>query len=174
VLGESVEQLEPPAGLRERVLATVDEESGRAPAGARRRRPLSRLILRPAAGLAALAVAGAGVAGYVIRDEEGEGGTETVPIETAAMSGSLVVSPDSATLEVSGMPQLSKGAVYQVWVGEGGSARPVSTFVPDPQGQATAAVPESLDTGDSVMVTSEPKPGRSVPSGPPLLTARVD
>ena len=174
-LGESVEQVGPPAELRESVLSTVREEAGVArarPGG--ERRPLSRLILRPAAGLAALALVGAGVTGYLIRDEEGDTGTETVPIRSGGMDGTLEVSAESAVLEVSGMPQLSKGAVYQVWVGENGSARPVSSFVPDPEGRATAAVPEPLDSGDRVMVTQEPRPGLTTPSAPPLLTARVD
>lgn len=175
VLGESVEQLEPPPELRERLLATVREEAQRPSAApVSERRSLSRLVLRPAAGLAALAFVGAGVTGYLIRDEEGEGGTDTVPIQTGAIDGSLQVSEDSAMLEVRGMPQLAKGSVYQVWVGEDGLVRPVSSFVPDPQGSATAAVPEPLASGERVMVTSEPAPGRQTPSGPPLLTARVD
>jgi anti-sigma factor RsiW len=175
VLGESVEQFEPPPELRERVLATVREEAERPdakPAG--ERRGLSRLVLRPAAGLAALAVVGAGVTGYLIRDEEGDGGSDTVPISAGEISGSLEVSADSAMLEVRGMPQLAGRAVYQVWVEEDGMVRPGSSFVPGPDGTATASVPEPLDSGDRVMVTREPGPGRTTPSGPPLLSTRID
>jgi anti-sigma-K factor RskA len=174
VLGESVEQLEPPRELRERVLGTVREEAGRGPAGVRERRPLSRLILRPAAGLAALAVVGAGVAGYVIRDEEG-GGPAGVPVESqSGVGGELQVSDKGATLQVSGMPHLAKGSVYQVWVAQNGTVRPASSFVPDQGGMATATVSAELESGDRVMVTRESQPGRKVPNLPPVLSARVD
>src|SRR5262249_54965573 len=74
VLGESVEQLEAPPELRERVMATVHTEA-QAPRGAQPapatpgRRGVRSFALRPAVGLAALAVAGAGVAGYLVHDE---------------------------------------------------------------------------------------------------------
>jgi anti-sigma factor RsiW len=177
VLGESVEQLEPPPELRESLLATVREEAERPSAApARERRPLSRLVLRPAAGLAALAFVGAGVTGYLIRDEEGDGGPETVPVSEGqdGIGGSLEVSDESAMLAVQGIPQLTQGGVYQVWVDQGEGVRPASSFMPDPQGSATAAVPAKLEAGDQVVVTWEPRTGRSEPSGPPLLTARVD
>jgi Anti-sigma-K factor rskA len=178
VLAESVEQFDPPPELRERVLSTVREEAERPEAraaGARERRGLSRLVLRPAAGLAALAVVGAGVTGYLIRDEEGDGGgTETVPVSASGISGSLSVSDDTAMLEVNGMPQLAGRAVYQVWVDEGGTIKPGPSFVPDRSGAATTGVREALDSGDRVLVTREPGPGRTTPSGSPLLTARVD
>ena len=179
VLGESVEQLEPPPELRERLLATVHDEAerGAAPSPAGGERRLTRLIMRPAAGLAALALVGAGVAGYAIRDEEeNAGGPETFPASEAqgAAGGSLEVSSDSAMLEVHGMPQLAKGDVYQVWVAEGSAVRPASSFVPDRAGDATAAVPEPLKTGDKVMVTREPGPDRTTPTLPAVLSARVD
>lgn len=175
-LGESVEQLEPPPQLREGVLATVREEAERPSAEpARERRGLSRFVLRPAAGLAALAVAGAGVAGYLIADEGGGGGTDGVPIEgQSGIGGELQVSDGSATLEVSGMPQPAKGSIYQVWVEQGEAVRPASSFVPDQGGTATAAVSADLKPGDEVLVTQETGPGRQAPSGPPVLTARVD
>jgi anti-sigma-K factor RskA len=176
VLGESVEQLEPPAGLRERVIGTVREEAERAQAvPARERRSLSRLILRPAAGLAALAVVGAGAAGYAIRDDEDADGPDEVPIESqSGIGGELQVSDDAATLKVSGMPQLAKGSVYQVWVAQEGAVRPASSFVPDQGGMATATVSADLRTGDRVMVTQESRPGRKVPDLPPVLSARID
>src|SRR2546427_1980689 len=67
VLGESVEQLEPPRELRERVLATVRSEAAQAaePAAVQReRRSMRRFLFPPAARLAALAVPGAGRPGY--------------------------------------------------------------------------------------------------------------
>jgi len=166
VLGESVEQLEPPPEMRERVLAIVrsDAEARVTPEPAVvRRRPggFRRFILRPAAGLAALAVAAAGVTGYVVRDTGGDGDS-TVPIEAqTGVGGSLVVGDTSSMLELHGMDQLPKGAVYQVWVDNGSNLRPSSNFIPDSSGRATTAVDGHLTSGTKVMVTREPHPGRT-------------
>jgi hypothetical protein len=180
LLGESVEQLEPPSELRERVMEVVRSEAGahEQPAVETPRRSGSRIggfLLRPATGLAALAVAGAGVAGYLVHDQDGES-ESTVPISEAqvGIGGSLEVGEDSAMLSVHGMPQLAKGSVYQVWVAEGSSVKPASSFVPDREGSATAAVPESLPAGSKVLVSSEPSPGSAAPSSPPVLSATVD
>jgi anti-sigma-K factor RskA len=174
-LGESVEQHEPPPALRERLMAKVRAEAASAGEPRRAGSGLGRLLLRPAAGLAAVALAGAGVAGYLIADEDGDGSSK-IPAssELAGAGASLKVEDDAATLELHGMPVLAKGAVYQVWVAEGPEIRRSATFVPNEDGTATAAVPEVLEGASEVMVTEEPRPGRSTPSLPPLLTVRVD
>jgi hypothetical protein len=182
VLAESVPQLEPPPGLRQRLLETVRSEAEAAaetaaPTRRRRRLRLGPLVLRPAAGLAALAVAGAGVAGYLVNEgDDGGGGASTVPVtETGAgIGGELVVADDSAMLSVHGMPPLPDGAVYQLWIAQGSSVRPSSNFVPDASGRGTAAVPESLPDGSQVLVTRESGPGHQAPTSEPLLSARVD
>jgi hypothetical protein len=176
VLGESVEQLEPPRELRERVLATVRSEAAQAaePAVAQpERRSMRRFLLRPATGLAALAVAGAGVAGYLVHDTGG--GSSTVPVEAqTGIGGSLVVGDESSTLQVHGMNPLPKGAVYQVWVENGASVRPSSNFIPDSAGHATTAIDGQLGSGTTVMVTQEARPGGTTPTPPVLLSATVD
>jgi hypothetical protein len=176
VLGESVEQLEPPPELRERVLAAVRSEAAKAaePAVAQReRRSTRRFLLRPATGLAALALAGAGVAGYLVHDTGG--GSSTVPVEAqTGIGGSLVVGDESSTLRVHGMDPLPKGAVYQVWVQNGSSFRPSSSFIPDSSGRATTAVDGQLASGTEVMVTQESAPGHTTPTTPILLSATVD
>jgi anti-sigma factor RsiW len=181
VLAESVPQLEPPPELRERLLEIVRAEAEvkaePAKAGRGRRSRLGRLVLRPAAGLAVLAVVAAGVVGYLVSDGgEGGGGASTVPVteSRAGIGGSLVVAEDTATLSVHGMPQLPAGAVYQLWVARGSSVRPSSTFVPDATGRGTAVVPESLPAGSQVLVTRESGPGHQAPTSKPLLGARVD
>jgi anti-sigma factor RsiW len=181
VLAESVPQLEPPPELRERLLRIVRSEAEAAeeePAAPARRRRLrvGPLVLRPAAGLAALAVAGAGVAGYLVAEGDEGGGASTVPVTEASsgIGGSLVVADDSAMLSVRGMPQLPEGAVYQLWIAEGASVKPSSSFVPDASGRGTAAVPESLPEGSQVLVTRESGPGHQAPTSEPLLSARVD
>ena len=186
VLAESVEQHPPPPELRERMLSIVRDEAARAGEGfvaedARpgpgRRRGLGSLLLRPAAGLAAVALAAAGLAGYLIADAGGGGeGARTVAVSSAlsGAGGSLEIEEDGGTLTVQGMPALPKGAVYQVWVADGPALRPSAAFVPDPDGGATAAVPELAEGGTEVMVTDESRPGRGAPSGAPVLSARLD
>ena len=187
VLAESVEQHQPPPELRERLLADVRAEAVAEREGTLRRSRqdgLRGFLLRPAAGLAAVAVLGAAVAGYLVAGDDDEAETLSVTSAMGGAEGSLELTGDGATLEMTGMPQLEKGAVYQVWISEeersgtepaqATSIRPSATFVPAGDGSATAAVPEALDGPGEVMVTEEPRPGRSTPSGPPLLTVRVD
>jgi hypothetical protein len=179
VLGESVDQLEPPPELRERVLSIVRNEAdaGRAPepaAAPRPRRGMRQLILRPATGLAALALAGAGVAGYLVRDTGG-GGDSTVPIEAqTGLGGTLVVGDTSSMLHLHGMGQLPKGAVYQAWVVTGSDVTPSSNFIPDASGRATTAIDGHLSSGERVMVTRETAPGHTTPTPPILLSATVE
>jgi hypothetical protein len=188
VLGESVEQLEPPPELRERVLATVRSEaeskqSARAaesrdgPAATRRERGgLRGLLLRPAMGLAALAIIAAGIGGYLVADNGGGGATgTTVAVEPTSrgIGGSLEVGDTSSMLDLHGLKQLTGRQVYQVWVAQGSSLRPSSNFIPDNSGRAMTAVDGHLTKGTKVMVTREPHPGRTTPTPPILLSATV-
>jgi anti-sigma-K factor RskA len=182
VLGESVDQLEPPSELRERVLAIVRSEaaSSHEPAEQRprERRGLRAFLLRPAVALAAVAVIAAGVAGYLVRDTGGGGGGQTTvavqPAPAAAgIGGSLAVADNNAMLDLHGLPQLTGGEVYQVWVAQGNSLRPSSNFVPDSSGRAMTAVDGHLTQGTNVMVTRESGPGHTKPTLPVLLSATV-
>lgn len=188
VLGESVDQLEPPPELRERVLAIVREEAetkqaelsgarSREEGSARReRRGLRGLLMRPAVGLAGLAIVGAGVGGYLVADEGGNGGGEsTVPVVAqAGIGGTLAVGDVSSMLDLHGLKhQLTGRQVYQVWVDQGSNLRPSSNFVPNSSGRAMTAVDGHLDEGTKVMVTLEPRPGETAPTAPVLLSATV-
>jgi anti-sigma-K factor RskA len=180
VLGESVEQLEPPPELRERVLAIVHEEArdqpDEAPARSGERRGLRGLFLRPAVGLAALAIAAAGVGGYLIAGNgSGESGESTVPVVAQeGIGGTLAVGDTSSMLNLHGLKRLSGREVYQVWVAKGSSLRPSSNFIPDSTGRAMTAVDGHLTSGTKVMVTREPHPGRAAPTPPVLLSATVE
>jgi anti-sigma-K factor RskA len=188
VLGESVEQLEPPPELRERVLAIVrdDAEAKRADAREpekreevsmpRERRGLRGLLLRPAMGLAAVAIVAAGIGGYVVAGDgggDGEGGTTVPVVAQSGIGGTLAVGEESSMLDLHGLKQLAGREVYQVWVARGSSVRPSSNFIPDGSGRAMTAVDGQLATGTKVMVTREPHPGRTTPTPPILLSATV-
>lgn len=184
VLAESVEQREPPPELRERLMSVVGEEAAAAsPARAegagraRERRGFGWLLLRPAAGFAAVAIAVAGVGGYLLAQDDGRG-AEPKSFELSSSNlpgagGTLVVEDDQATMQVHGMPRLPKGAVYQVWVADGEAVSPSAAFVPRDDGTATAAVPEAAQGADVVMVTREPRPGKLSPTLPTVMTAEL-
>jgi hypothetical protein len=189
VLGESVEQLEPPPELRERVLAIVHEEaeakqaemSGarqREEATMRRGRGWRGLVLRPAMGLVALAIIAAGIGGYLVADTGGGGGggggtTVAVVPMSPEVGGTLAVGENTSMLDLHGLAKLSGREVYQVWVAHGSNVRPSSNFIPDSSGRATSAVDGHLTAGTKVMVTREPHPGRTTPTPPILLSATV-
>ena len=181
VLAESVEQVEPPESLRQSLMATVHQEAvepGAAepvPSPPPRRSRARGFLLRPAAGLAAVALGVAGVAGYLVADGQGEQ-AETVPITDTAggVGGSLVLEDGSATLHMYGMSQLAKGSIYQVWVAGPSGVTPSATFLPHKDGTATAALPEAADDVTEVMVTAEEGPDRTEPTLPPIIDVRLD
>jgi anti-sigma-K factor RskA len=179
VLGESVEQLDPPPELRERVLAEVRADVARS---AEQREPAPRgphrrgwrgLVMRPALAVG-LAIVIAAVGGYVIAGNGGGGGPEEVPVVAQqGIGGTLAIGEQSSMLDLHGLAPLKGREVYQVWVARGQSVRPSSNFIPDPGGRAMTAVDGQLDPGTKVMVTREPHPGRTTPTPPILLSATV-
>jgi anti-sigma-K factor RskA len=185
VLAESVEQLEPPPALRERVMAEVHgdvapaaEQRGRGlePAARRPRRGWRGLLLRPAPAIG-LAIAIAAIGGYLIAGNGGGGGPEetTVPVVAQqGIGGTLAVGENTSMLDLHGLHKLSGREVYQVWVARGSSVRPSSNFIPDASGRAMTAVDGHLASGTKVMVTREPHAGEPAPTSPVLLTATIE
>ena len=179
VLAESVDQLEPPESLRQNLMATVRSEAGAAaePAAspARERRPWLRIrgfSLGPATALAAVLIVVAALVGYGVRDAGDENAQTIAAQAPAGVTATLELSDDHGTLKASSMPELPKGAVYQVWVGRDGRVEPSSAFVPSAGGSAQAAVPE-LEGADRVMVTQESEPGHTRPTSKPMITVNL-
>jgi hypothetical protein len=105
----------------------------------------------------------------------GGGGESTVPVVAqSGIGGTLAVGDTSSMLDLHGLKQLTGREVYQVWVAQGSNLRPSSNFIPDHSGRAMTAVDGHLSTGSKVMVTREPRPGRTTPTPPILLSATVD
>ena len=180
VLGESVEQLEPPPDLRERVLAEVRADAARSASEREPARPPRRgrfgLAMRPAFAVG-LAIVIAAVGGYLIAGNGGESGSEqpTVPVVAQqGIGGTLAVGEHTSMLDLHGLGQLKGRQVYQVWVARGQSVRPSSNFIPNPRGRAMTAVDGHLTPGTRVMVTREPHPGQTKPTPPILLSATVE
>jgi anti-sigma-K factor RskA len=183
-LPESVAQVSPPPALRKRLLTTVRAEADGEPSQrqtARRRWWANRLHIgtfsfTPATALATVLIALAAVIGYAIGGPGSGDNTRTVPVASrpAGSKAVLELTKDSATLQAHGVPPLPAGSVYQVWVQTGSDPpQPSSTFKPNHDGSAAAAVPEALHGVDQVMVTREPTLGSQYPTSRPIYAARI-
>ena len=184
VLPSSVEQVEPPPELRERLLDTVRREAGVPPERAQptRRRSerglrawLGSLSLRPAAALAGVTLLlAAGVIGYAVGQGGGgsDSGTETIAATGSSATGTIVRTGDSGVLRVSNLPQ-RPGRVYEVWLLKDGKPVPSTLFQVHRDGTGAAGIPDGLDDSTQVMVTSEPSSGSTEPTQKPVLSAPV-
>lgn len=188
-----VEEVEPPARLRERILASAAASRGsaeaplRLPTRAKVRRP-SRPQIQPrpsgrvpgyaAAALVVLALAVGLVAGDLVGREapsspvavrstllghEGLAGAKASVIDLKSDGVALV--------DFSNMPQLDSGKVYEVWlITAAGRADPAAVFVPDPNGSKVVLVAKSLAGYTVMAVTTEAGPdGAQAPTQQPQL-----
>jgi anti-sigma-K factor RskA len=184
MIGESVPQLEPPPGLRARLMAEVRSdaaaaepsrgwEARRSAVQPRRESPgLLGFLWRPAAALTAVGLIVAVVGGYALRG--GGGGDGTTTTRTVAHGGSvhatLEKSGDSGTLMLTGLEQARSGRVYEAWVQKGDRTEPSSLFDVRRDGSASTSIPHQLTGADRVMVTLEPRGGSMHPTSSPLVT----
>lgn len=181
-LPRSVEQVEPPPGLKDSLMAVVEREAreavpAEAPAAPRRtlRERFRMPVIRPAFVLGAVLlglVAGFGVA--QLGGDESRTVVATVDQSRVPQaSGSLQVEgdgEDGAILRVQGMPKLNEGQVYQAWVQRDGSIIPQPTFEVGPDGGGAAAVPQDLTGAQAVLVTREARGGARAPTERPILS----
>lgn len=186
VLPETVEPLEPPPGLRRRLLAEVraDAAPARREADGRRRLgdrlrdihlgPLGR---RPLAALAALALVVVAIAGYAIGN--GGGGTPTSPVTTfhsgrpPGVVAQVRREGSAGELRLANVGPLPAGRVLEAWVRRRGTVEPVKAlFAPDRRGEASTNLGD-LRGVDLVMVTVEPAGGTRSPTTAPITSVRV-
>jgi anti-sigma-K factor RskA len=182
ILPSSVEQVEPPPAIRDRLMETIRAESAAASKPERertRRRARLGFVLRPAtAAVAAGVVAVAGLAGYLIGQD---GGTDTTTVSaqaTPAAPGAkaeVVRSGDMASLRVERLPVPPPRRVYEVWLVRKGSSnpQPSTLFVVRRSGTGEAAIPGSTNGVKKVLVTEEPAGGSKKPTTEPLLSATL-
>jgi anti-sigma-K factor RskA len=188
-LQESVERLQAPPRLRERLMAEVraDAAAGAEPAptaaGWRRRlgdlwRGDGRRGLRPAVGLAVLALVVAAITGYVV----GSGGSSSpsgggqLTVESGHAPGvvaTMVREGRGGSLHLENVRPIPNGKVLEAWVQRAGEVRPVpALFVPDREGRASTTVAD-MDGVETVMVTVEPAGGTEAPTSAPLVTMPI-
>lgn len=180
-LPHAVEPVKPPPSLKASLMEVVEREAGAgAPAVKRRRLDPPFLRLRPAtAALAATALLAVGIAGGYGLGRGGNEGPRTLTAQVdarAATARAIVTIPpdgDQAVLRVKGMPATGPDSVYQVWLSRDGRVTSQSMFTVGRDGTGAAAVPESVDGADAVMVTREPAGGSRAPTDRPLLTVTL-
>ena len=186
-LPASVEQLDAPPALKDRIMAVVNSEAellraagpeaDRPPVPARRERRWWRFVPRSGLALAAsvLLIVG-GVTGWALRDG---GGVPLRTIDGSAPEGaraSLVVRGDHSTLETAGLPRPGTGRVYQVWLMKKGAKDPQPTdalFTVSRDGTASVDVPGSIEDVEAVLVTEEPDGGSPAPTSEPIIAASL-
>lgn len=177
VLPETVERLEAPPALRGRLMEQVrSEAAGPQAAPAARQASRRRFGLRPAAGLAAVALIVAAIGGYAISDSGSGGGPKTTTVITGHSPGvtaEMVRQGETGTLRLANLHQLPSGKVLQAWVQRG--AQVVSAkalFVPNSDGTATATI-DGMDGVSTVMVTAEPRGGSVQPTSKPIVSVAI-
>lgn len=185
-LPESVPREEPPASLRESLMAEVRTDARRAEAegagGEARRSRLPAWLRgrgahgwRPLAGLAAVALVLVAFAGYEIGS--GGSGTESKSTITAGHAPGVTAeverSGDSAQLRLANVEGLPEGRVLEAWVQREGEVEPVQAlFVPDREGNASTMISD-MEGVEVVMVTKEPSGGSKSPTSSPIVTIAI-
>lgn len=191
VLPAAVEQQEPPPALRGRILGAVEADSVhpvRPPAADRDRAAGSlwsrlRLPAPALAGIAAVLALVVGIAGgYALRGDDTNSDSSgtvatTVPLEATGpairAAGNVVRRDDGWVLDVSRIPSLRAGDVYQVWMRKGRQLQPSVLFVPSRDGTARIVLPDQTATADEMLVTREPSGGSQAPTSAPLVSATL-
>lgn len=159
----SVEQFEPPPGLKASLMEVVEREAKVTPLPRRR-------AIRPLA-VAAVLLIGL-VVGFAVAQLGGdETRTVAATIDKAMpeADGSLSIEGDSGTLNLHDMPDLGEGRVYQVWLQHGDRLVPARTFEVGDDGTGTVRL-RGVEDADSVYVTREPRGGAQVPSEDPIVS----
>jgi anti-sigma-K factor RskA len=172
-LPESVERIEPPSPLRARVMAEVRADADGA--RARKRSPRRRsVLLRPATGIAAIALIAAGIAAFAISGGDSDDGPTTVVSgKPPGVTVEMVRDGDSGTLRLANLRRLPPDKALQAWVQRGERVeRAGPLFEPRRDGTATAAIGDMRGVS-TVMVTAEPRSGSAFPTSEPLVSVEV-
>ena len=173
---ESVEPMEAPPELRERVMSEVRADAARRqPAQSRERGGFWNFLLRPATAFAAVLLIAVGVSAAVIFGDNDPEVIHPVPPADSLIDATLVREGDTGVLELTNLRQLEADRVYQAWVAHGDAVEDSSLFAARANGTATAAIPsEDLRGGDAVLVTIEPRGGSQQPTTDPLVEVDID
>jgi len=168
---------EPPAGLRDRVLAGARAEPQNVvPLAPRQRRTLLAPAFAAAAAVAAAVAIGLGIYAATLKSDLDEARSAlssppaVVPIEGA--DGRLVVTGDGkAWLALSELPDAPRGKAYEVWVIEGKTPRPAGLFQGAPS-PTLVRVERRVPDDAVVAVTLERAGGVNRPTTTPVVVSQ--
>jgi anti-sigma-K factor RskA len=171
-LALDVPQLDPPPGLKRRVLAAVHADADRrAPAAPVRRRP--RLALWPAAA-AVLAVIAIGLLAWNVSLRDG--GTREISVVgngDPAVTGRLRIADDgTAVLRVTGLPPAAAGQGYELWTIRDGAPRSEGFAARTESGELVVATAD-LDGAQALAITPEPRSNTSGPTGRQVVVVEL-
>ena len=199
-LPRSVDPVDPPARLKTSLMAAVKagatEAAGEASRHGMARRVRERIAglndalmgMRPgvawvAASIVLLTGVLAGATGLYaisgVNTEEDPPQAITAKVDKTRVpngSGSLVLPADArdgAVLRVHGLPTLENDSVYQVWLKRKDEVISQSTFTVGEDGEGAAAVTDSLESADAVMITRERAPRAKAPTEASILRVRL-
>jgi anti-sigma-K factor RskA len=153
---------EPPAELRDRILAAARSEPRTATVV-----PMRRRWLFPATAVAAAAAAAAAI-GLGLWANSLRGGTQRV-VAVAGAPGNLIVNGDRGTLVIC-LDRAPAAKTYEAWVVQARRPRPAGLF---PGGCSSIPLDEPVERGDVVAVTLEPEGGSDQPTTDILASANV-
>jgi hypothetical protein len=186
VLAVDVPQVDPPPGLRDRVLDTVRAEAARdgvvapEPPTERRRFRLPSLgrAWAPVAAVLAAAVIGL-VAWNVVLQRSDDGGDVTaIAVRGSAAApgirGQVLVlrDQDAAVMRLRNLPPAGPGRAYELWAIRNG--RPESAgFMAAGGGEGAVAAAQDLDGVTALAVTPEPPGNTRAPTGPMVAVASL-
>jgi anti-sigma-K factor RskA len=163
----SVVQLDPPPGLKKRLMAEVERDARPQRVPSRRSLfRLPRLAFAAAALLLGLAI-GFGIA--QLGGDDTRTVTATVAKAMPDAGGTLEIEDDRATLRLHDMPDLGSARVYQVWLQHGDELVPARTFEVGWSGRGDVDLSDVRDA-DGVYVTREARGGAQVPSEDPIVS----
>ena len=188
----AVEAVEPPAGLRQRIVAAIAEDAagdgivslpGAREARARQaesaadatpsqRRSFWTSRAWPALAAAAL-VAAVGLGGYSYSQQQSQPKVYALHVQADPQAtGQLTYVPNQHTtyVTVDGAPDPGLGKTYQMWLVRDGKPESVGTIKPDPGGKADATLTKDLGGYQQFSVTVEPAGGSAQPTGAQVLT----
>jgi anti-sigma-K factor RskA len=192
-LPEAVEQQAPPPELKVRLMkevrAGVAAEAKEARAAERHERAESRggfrewlagvnlggMTWKPLAGMAAVVLVVAAVAGYAVgTGGSGEGAHTIKSEEPNGIVAKVVTEGDRGELKLANVEQLPEGKVLEAWVQRGNTVEPVAAlFAPDHAGNASTTI-DNMKNVSLVMVTREPVGGTKVPTTEPIVKVPVE
>jgi len=186
MLAFDVEPLDPPAGLKARIMEAARADLAPAPPAPpvappislaeRRQGSLTRWTPWLVAAALALALAGSLIWNAQLRsdlDARPETATYAVAGSGAAegVAGTLIVvgDEDDAILNLAGLAALPSDRAYQVWLIAGDAPVPNITFVPNAAGTSTVSVPGQIDDYSTLAITIEPLAGSLAPTTDPII-----